>query len=93
MASTGDSVKFSNIAANTSAFPLLGGKYGVAATGTFGGGSIALQILLPDGSTWVPAFTAFAAAGFSVIDLPPGQYRLAIATATAVYASVTRIPS
>lgn len=93
MASGGDSVKFSNIAANTLAFALLGGKYGVAAAGTFGGGSVALQILLPDGSTWVPAFTAFTAAGFSVIDLPPGQYRLAIATATAVYASVTRIPS
>jgi hypothetical protein len=90
-----DGKAFSNIAATTAPFSLLGGKYGAAAVATFGGGSVKLQTLGPDNSTWlsVLAATDFAAAGYAVIDLPAGQYRFTIATATAVYASVFRIPS
>jgi hypothetical protein len=36
-------------------FSLLGGKYGVTCAATFGGGSVALQILGPDASTFVTA--------------------------------------
>lgn len=95
MATASDGKAFSNIAATTAAFALLGGKYGAAAVATFGGGSVKLQTLGPDGSTWlsVLAATDFAAAGYAVVDLPPGQYRFTIATATAVYASVYRVPN
>jgi len=53
-----------------------------------------LQILGPDGSTFIAAHTAFAAVtGFVVVDLPPGQYKFVIATFTAVYATICRIPT
>ncbi|MGB6861708.1 MAG: hypothetical protein WBE32_12325 [Pseudolabrys sp.] len=53
-----------------------------------------LQALLGDGSTWqsVSSGTAFTAAGFASVDLPPGQYRFTIETATAVFADMTRVP-
>lgn len=88
-----ESVGFSNISASTSPFALRGGKYAAAVLATFGGGSVTLQMLGPDGSTYVTCLTAFTAAGYGVADLPPGQYRFTIATATAVYASLTRIPA
>ena len=90
-----DCVAFSNIAATTAAFNLRGGKYGAEALATFGGGSVKLQRLGPDGSTYqsVSSGTDFAAAGYTTVDLPPGQYRFTIATASAVYAAVTRIPT
>lgn len=95
MASGAEGQLFSNISATTAAFRLLGGKYAVAAVATFGGGSVKLQTLGPDGSTWlsVAAATDLSAAGYGLVDLPAGQYRFTIATATAVYASVTRIPT
>jgi hypothetical protein len=95
MATSTDGKIFLNIAATTAAFALLGGKYGAAAVATFGGGSAKLQMLGPDGISWlsVSAATDFAAAGYAVIDLPPGQYRITILTATAVYVFVYRIPS
>ena len=94
MSNSSDTQKFSNIAATTSAFPLLGGKYALAAVATWGGGSVKLQVLMPDGSTYlsVASGTDLTANGFTTLDLPPGQYRLTIATATAVYASVVAVP-
>lgn len=86
-----ESVTFSNIAATTAAFHLRGGKYGIVASATFGGGSITLQIQAADGTTYVTAATAITAAGYAVVDLPDGFYKVAIATATAVYVSITRI--
>jgi hypothetical protein len=85
---------FTTISATTAAFPLTGGKYAASATATFGGGSVKLQTLLADGSTWqsVSSVTDFTAAGFGTVDLPPGQYRFTIATATAVFCAVTRVP-
>lgn len=95
MPTSSEGKAFTNISASTTAFPLNGGKYGVDVTATFGGGSAKLQKLLGDGSTFVSVATAtdFTAAGYAVIDLPPGQYRFTIATATAVYCAVTRVPS
>lgn len=99
---------FSNISATTAAFPLtLGGKYSVSVVATFGGGSVKLQQLGPDGSTFLDqqaafnnagteadlVISTFAANGTKVLDLPPGQYKFTIATATAVYASITRVPA
>jgi hypothetical protein len=86
-------VSFSNIAATTAAFTLRGGKYLVSANAT-GAGSMGLSMLSPDGVTFNAVHTPFAAVtGFAVADLPPGSYKFVIATFTAVYASICRVPS
>lgn len=105
-----EAVHFSNISASTSAFTLKGGRYAFAAVATFGGGTIKLQALGPDGTTYIDstevyekadgvggtadylARSTLTAAGMRILDLPPGQYRLTIATASAVYASVVSVP-
>lgn len=63
-----------------------GGRGVFSAVGTFGGGSVTLQYLGPDGSTWITAATALTAAGLVAFELPPGQIRAAVVTATGVYA-------
>lgn len=74
-----DGKSFSNIGASTAAFFLQGGKY-VAQCKASTYGTVTLQILLPDGTTWGTAATAFAADGISApLDLPPGNYRFAVA--------------
>ncbi len=94
MARALDGASFSNISATTAAFTLDGGKYGVDVGATFGGGSVKLQKQLADGSTYVSVSSAtdFTAAGYAAVDLPTGSYRLTIATASAVYANIRRIP-
>lgn len=89
-----ESVIYSNISANTADFQLRGGKYGMSCVATFGGGSIKLQKKGADGTTYqsVSSGTDFTAAGYATVDVPPGNYRLTIATASAVYADVCRIP-
>lgn len=82
---------FTNIAATTASFALRGGQYAVDVIATFGGGSVTLQKLAADGSTYVTALTAFTAAGYATVNLPSGTYRVAIATATAAYVQVTSI--
>jgi hypothetical protein len=90
-----ESKTFSNIGATTAAFALRGGKYAVTAVATFGGGSVKFQILGADGSTFISVSSAtdFTAAGEATIDIPPGQYRFTVTTATAVFASVARVPT
>jgi hypothetical protein len=96
-----DSKEFSNISANTAAFYLQGGLYTVAAIGSFASGSVELQMLGPDQSTFlsVPAaYTAGAALKISTSNgmisgyLPPGTYRFTLTSATGVSCSVTGIP-
>lgn len=71
-----------------------GGLGMFTATATWGGGSVTLQVLTPEG-TWVAVGTdttlsANGAAGFV---LPNGaRIRVAIATATAVYAYASTMP-
>ena len=80
-------------AGSSTIFNLKGGKYGVAcfATGT---GTQGLQRLGPDGTTWIAVYTALAVvSGYTVIDLPPGQYRYTTATFTNAYWEVALIPS
>src|SRR6266852_4670821 len=82
---------------NPASFILLGGRYELAASATFGGGSIALQQELPDGSTFVQVTSAYGthpltAAGTAAFDVPPGTYRIVITTATAVALALTRVP-
>lgn len=87
-----ESVKFANIAATTAAFTLKGGRYGLAAIATWGGGSVILETLGPDGSTYLSTGTTFSANGYATVDLPPGTYQVVIATATAVYFSASSVP-
>jgi hypothetical protein len=88
-----EAVKFTGIGATTAPFALRGGKYAIAASAT-GTGTMGLQMLGPDGSTFIAVHAAFAAVtGYVVIDLPPGQYEFVIATFTAVSAMICRIPA
>lgn len=81
------------------AFSWPGGRLAFSAVATFGGGSVALEYLGPDGVTWIPAAkdtdgtaVSLAAAGIIICELPPGQIRANATTATAVYARADRIP-
>lgn len=82
---------FANISVTPAAFDLMGGFYGVTVSATFGGGSITLQRLAADGTTYVTCLTAFTVAGYATVSLPPGTYKFAIATATAVYVDIVAI--
>lgn len=95
MATATEAKSFTGLSSSTAVFGLRGGKYAVAAVATWGGGSAKLQTVGPDGTTTlsVNSATDFSANGYAVVDLPPGQYQFVIATATAVAASVCRIPT
>lgn len=93
MSSVVDGAGFSNISATTAAFRLKGGKYAIVASATFGGGNLQLQELSRDGVTWVAIGSPITAAGLTTYDLPGGQFRIAVTTATAVYASITGVPN
>lgn len=83
----------SNIGAVTTApFVMRGGKYWIE-TKSSGAGTIDLQRLGPDGTTYTARITQItAAAGQQTIELPPGQYRWVVATFTANYLEMVRIP-
>lgn len=87
-----DSNTASNVSATTVAFTLRGGLYMIIISATFGGGNVVLQTLAADGVTYVNVHTAITAAGVANVTLPNGQYRWAVTTAIAVYASVVGIP-
>jgi hypothetical protein len=70
-----------------------GGKAAFMAEATFGGGSVKLQIKLPQGTYFDVPSASLTAAGFYVTDLPAGTYRAVAATATAVYARLAVVPS
>lgn len=82
----------SNISSTTATFRLVGGLYGIDYVATWGGGSVTLQKLAGDGTTYVTAATAFSANGYATAYLAPGVYRLAVATASAVYVVIDRVP-
>jgi hypothetical protein len=93
MATSTENVSFSNISATTASFALRGGKYAIAASAT-GAGTMGLQMQSPDGATFIAVHTAFAAVtGFVTVDLSPGIYKFVIATFTAIFASICRIPN
>jgi hypothetical protein len=73
-----ESIQFSNIGATTAAFTILGGRYGITCMGT-GFGSVTLQTLAFDLTTYITAATAIAANGVTIVDLPAGTYRFALA--------------
>lgn len=71
---------------------LMGGKYYVEARAT-GTGTIDLQRLSADGTTWTAQITQITTtAGKQTLDLPPGKYRWVTATFTAAYLEIQQIP-
>lgn len=83
---------WSNIAATPAVFTLPGGMYGVTCmAGTWGGGSVTLQRLAPDNSTYATCLTSFGANGYQSAYLPSGTYKLLVATATGIYADLVGI--
>lgn len=75
-------------------FSLQGGAYVLDAVANFNSGTITLQRLGPDGATFITAATALSANGTSgSIALPPGVYKLLVASTTALSVSVIRIPA
>lgn len=87
---------FNNAAAGTSAtFFLQGGRYVLEAAST-GTGTVTLNALASDGVTFVPVVpavgSALTASGTGIYDLPPGQYNVVVATLTANYITLTRVP-
>jgi hypothetical protein len=96
MGTSVDSVTFVNIAATTSAFRLFGGYYMVSTKATaYGTNGVELQMLGPDGSTWLSMPTALkrttdgTIAGYA----PPGQYRFTLdGSASGVNCSACGVP-
>lgn len=82
---------FSNISATPTAFGLKGGLYAVTAKATWGGGSVTLQRLSFDATTYVTVLTAITADGYATVSLPSGTYRLLVATSTAIYVDIVAI--
>lgn len=85
---TVEKVVITNASATPASFTLRGGNYSIEAIATWGGGSVTLNRLAADGSTYVSTGISFTANGYQNVNLPSGTYQLAIATATAVYVDV-----
>lgn len=72
-----------------------GGTGHFAVVGTFGGATVTLQVLGPDGATWLPvsADTTLSAAGMGIFQCAPGQIRAAISGGppSGIYASAERV--
>jgi hypothetical protein len=87
-----ESRQFSNFSSTTAVFSLLGGKYGLDISGTWSSGSAQVESLSIDGSTWLNVGSSVTANGVQVLELPMGQYRVAVSgSASAVYFSLTKI--
>lgn len=85
-------------AGNGPSWSVNGGRYSLGAhSASWGGGSLNLAQLLPDGTTFFTLLplngdSALGADGVVYYDLPPGTVRLVLATTTAAQASLTRVP-
>src|ERR1017187_1583317 len=84
----------SNVAAGTiGPFTLRGGSYWIETKST-GTGTIDLKKLGPDGTTYTARITQITAtAGQQTISLPGGSYEWVVATFTANYLEISRIPT
>lgn len=83
----------SNASATSAAMSWPGGRGWFSVKATWGGGSVALHYMLPDGATYVAAIAALSADGGAAFELPPCKVKAVVATATAVYAQAARIPN
>ena len=74
----------SNASATGTAKQWPGGRGTLSVAGTFDGSTVKLQVLGPDGTTWIDAgtYTTFTAAGLGNFDLPLSQIRVAVTGGT-----------
>jgi hypothetical protein len=94
-----DGINVANIAASSAGQSLLGGVYMLVVSFT-GSGTVGVDALSPDGTTWVPVSIngpaglagSLAANGAGYCYLAAGTYRISVATATAVYAALNTVP-
>jgi hypothetical protein len=91
---TPERIVYSNVAAGTiGPFTLRGGSYWCE-TKSSGTGTIDLKRLGPDGTTYTARITQITAtAGQQTIALPPGTYEWVVATFTANFLEIVRIPT
>ena len=70
----------SNGSSTGNSFVWRGGRGHFAVSGTFGGSTVKLQFLGPDGSTWIDAgtYTTLTSSGGGSFDLPECQIRAAV---------------
>lgn len=81
-----------NISASTGAFTLKGGQYSCDYIATWNSGSVTLEKLALDGTTFVAVAVAWSANGSSLLDLPEGTYKLVFGgSPSAVYVNICRI--
>ena len=80
-------------AASSATFYINGGLYCLDAIATWSSGSVTVQRVGPDGSTLISTALTLTANGTIQGYLPPGTYQITVTTATAVYASLTSIPT
>lgn len=82
----------SNAAAgNYAAFEVTGGLYAVETVST-GAGTLSLQRLLPNSSTWISVVTVATTTSYGTVQLARGQYRWSVSGFTGNWAAVNRIP-
>jgi hypothetical protein len=68
-----------------------GGRYAILSAGTLA--TPLVQLLGPDGTSWVNIAIPVVAGPYATVDLPPGQVRCSLAAgATGAYLSLARIP-
>lgn len=74
-------------------FTCPGGRMVLAVVGTFGASSSQLQMLGPDGTTFINVGTAVTSAGQQVVELAPCEVQLVVSggTANAVSAALARV--
>ncbi|HUP06845.1 MAG TPA: hypothetical protein VMU47_06830 [Caldimonas sp.] len=77
----------------TGPFDCPGGRMSYAVCGTFGGCSVQLNQLGPDGTTWLPVGAAVTSAGVAIVELAPCQLQLVITggAGNAIFASIARV--
>ncbi len=72
-------------------FNLLGGNY--AFFGTSAGTSSTLNILGPDGSTYIAVQAETTSAYFQQVYLPPGTYKIVVVSASAQQGGLVKVPT
>ena len=79
-------ILLSNGSATSGDFLWPGGRGAFVVNATFGIGSVTLQMLGPNGTTYVNAAAALTADGMVAFELPQCRIRAFVASATAIYA-------
>lgn len=84
---------FSLSGANSATFALIGGYYALTAlSSSWSSGSVTVEVEGPDGATFIATALTLSANGMSLGYLPAGTYKIVVASATGVYASLQSVP-